>query len=161
MKNDPLINFCRNVTRLMEEKHLSGIELGKISDVSPAIFSDIAREQANPKFKTMLAIAEGLQVPFSLLIEPENSTTWELYYSLSPVRPKLPRGIEYVPAGTALPAERIEIVKEWAYRPKKAKTKASRFYCRDARHNFVWSRATLCCSHKRQLQHQKDTYRSR
>lgn len=120
MKNDPLINFCRNVTRLMEEKHLSGIELGKISDVSPAIFSDIAREQANPKFKTMLAIAEGLQVPFSLLIEPENSTTWELYYSLSPVRPKLPRGIEYVPAGTALPAERIEIVKEWAYRPKKS-----------------------------------------
>ena len=119
MKNDPLANFCRNVSRLMEEKHLSGIELGKICNVSPAIFSDIAREQANPKFKTMLAIADGLKVPFALLIEPENSTTWELYYALTPVLPKLPRGVEYVPTGIALPVERIELLKAWAYRPKK------------------------------------------
>ena len=114
MKTDPLINFCRNVTRLMDEKHLSGMELGKISHVSPAIFSDIARGIANPKFKTMLAIADALGVPFSLLIEPENSATWALYYSLSPVLPKLPRGMEYVPAGIALPKERVKIIKEWA-----------------------------------------------
>lgn len=121
MKMDPLANFCRNVTRLMEEKHLSGLELGKISDVSPAIFSDITRGTANPKFKTMLAIADGLGVPFALLIEPEGSSMWEFYYSLSPVLPKLPRGVEYVPAGIALPVERIRFIQEWAYRPKQRK----------------------------------------
>lgn len=116
MKNDPLINFCRNVTRLMEEKHLSGIELGKISGISPAIFSDIARGQANPKFKTMLAIAEGLQVPFSLLIEREDSSTWQLYYSLVPVRPKPPRGYDYIPAGTLVKETIIETIKKWEYK---------------------------------------------
>lgn len=121
MKSDPLANFCRNVTRLMAEKHLSGLELGKISNVSPAIFSDIAKMQANPKFKTMLAIADGLNVPFSLLIENEDSPLWELYYSLAPVLPKLPRGLEYIPAGIALSSERVELIKEWAYHPKARK----------------------------------------
>lgn len=117
--NDPLINFCRNVTRLMEEKDFSGLELGKKCDVSSAIFSDMAREQANPKFKTMLAIAEGLEVPFWLLIEPEGSPAWELYYSLNPLRPKLPRGYGYTPAGIPLSLERLGMLKHWAYKPRK------------------------------------------
>lgn len=122
MTKDPLGNFCRNVSRLMKEKDFSGLELGKKCGISSAIFSDMARGEANPNFKTMLAIAEGLEVPFWLLIEPEGSPAWELYYSLNPLRPKLPRGYGYIPAGIPISLEKLNTIKRFAYKPRTYKS---------------------------------------
>lgn len=65
-----------NLRRLRTERNLTLGQLSKISGISKAMLSDIEKGSSNPTINTIWKIANGLNVPYTKLMEGiENKAT--------------------------------------------------------------------------------------
>lgn len=68
--------IAENLKRLRMERHLSLGELAELSNVSKVMLSQIEKGNTNPTINTIWKIANGLKVPYTVLLEQqENNTT--------------------------------------------------------------------------------------
>ena len=58
-----------NLKKLRTERHLTLSQLAKISGISKAMLSDIEKGSSNPTINTIWKIANGLNVPYTKLME--------------------------------------------------------------------------------------------
>lgn len=61
--------IARNLNELRMERNLTFGQLSKISGISKAMLSDIERGNSNPTINTIWKIANGLNVPYTRLME--------------------------------------------------------------------------------------------
>ncbi len=111
----PLYNyiFFTNVLRILDELHMSKLELSERSGVSISFLSDLTTGKANPSLKVMEAIARTLETPLPLLLETTDldPATLELLAG-GKVVSSVPAGYQRVSA--ILPDYRAFVVKQWA-----------------------------------------------
>jgi transcriptional regulator with XRE-family HTH domain len=61
-----------NIKRIRNEKKLSLDELSRLSGVSKSMLAQIERGDGNPSLSTLWKIANGMKVPFNVLIDRQN-----------------------------------------------------------------------------------------
>ena len=105
--------FFTNVLRILDELHMSKLELSERSGVSISFLSDLTTGKANPSLKVMEAIARTLETPLPLLLETTDldPATLELLAG-GKVVSSVPAGYQRVSA--ILPDYRAFVVKQWA-----------------------------------------------
>lgn len=70
-----------NLNKLRTERSLTLGQLAKLSGISKAILSDIEKGGSNPTINTIWKIANGLNVPYTRLMEvKEPDRNFELFY---------------------------------------------------------------------------------
>lgn len=65
--------IAANLKRLRQERGLSLSQLADLSDVSKVMLSQIERAESNPTINMIWKIANGLKVPYTLLIDEQKN----------------------------------------------------------------------------------------
>lgn len=66
----PDIIISQNIKRIREERNLSYTELADLTGVSKSMLRQIEIGESSPTINTLWKIANGLEIPFSMLINP-------------------------------------------------------------------------------------------
>ena len=110
--------FFTNVLKCLEERDMTKHELSNRSSVSISFISDLTTGKGNPSLKIMAAIANALEVPLPLLLEPTDMDTKTLdELAGKKVKSSLPHG--FVRVCAVLPEHQAFIVRRWEQRARK------------------------------------------
>ncbi len=64
--------IAENLKTLRTERNLSLGQLAELSNISKVMLSQIEKGDTNPTINTLWKIANGLKVPYTLLLEQKN-----------------------------------------------------------------------------------------
>lgn len=67
--------IAENLTKLRLERNLSMGQLAKLCNVSKVMLSQIEKGVANPTINTLWKIANGLKIPYTVLLDKEKNDT--------------------------------------------------------------------------------------
>lgn len=91
--------FLTNVRRLLAERQLTKQALAEKAGISVSFLSDLTNGKANPSLKTMSALAQALDVPLPVLLQPPHSPPAAQDAAPDPWLPRhLPPGMSRVAA---------------------------------------------------------------
>ena len=124
--------FASHLDRLLKESEIYVNECARLSGLSAGLISGLARGKINnPSLKTMVAIANLFDLPYSMFLKPYDSEEWQAVrkaarYATSCKPLDYTEG-EYVQLpGIILPYHKAAIVMEWNKQTNKELDKSLR-----------------------------------
>lgn len=121
--------FSENVNWIREQRKLTRQELAALLGVSGALMTELLRGTANPTLRIMETMAEGLGLPLTLLLTPQDASEWQaIRTTLATSKPSLEaKAPPHIPSGyelleqVVLPKPKADVVKEWLAAPKRGR----------------------------------------